>query len=350
MAFVALPSLGLRWRGRAPLQERPSWRKSRQSLRVRIVATGVESADAMQFFRHREGTWDSWRVTHHLAFRRAESGESKISMKCLEKTDERVVSLCNDWKVDPMKAQGGCYVTWMATLAWDKEGENHEGSTVFALVPDEDDIRKGRILRDRGYAEIVPIAGTYALDEHGNLKLNTPYEGGEVVETFSFDGTDIVNRVSTVCRFGGFSTATFATETRIREGEEEESTGEDYSVEEIEEMLQDMSFFRGEVSEEDIAKEEVKKRTQFVGAGRWGTRNVTGKPSANSAFASSFGGGAAREPSTPISNAKADDIGSDISKKALDAAQQAGIDLSKVPPSMRKDFAASFETGEDKSE
>jgi len=175
----------------------------------------VRPLDAMEFFKAREGEWSSWRVTHHLAFRRAETGESDITMSCLDSDDERIRELCVAHEMPEDSSVGGCYVTWEAKMSWDQEGENHEGSTVFALVPDEgSDGKRGRILRDRGYAEIVQIAGTYELDEDYALNLNTPYDGGEVVEKFVFDGPDIVNRVSTVKRFGGFATATYATERR----------------------------------------------------------------------------------------------------------------------------------------
>ncbi|CAN8063385.1 unnamed protein product [Agarophyton chilense] len=281
-------------------------------------------------------------------------------MQCLENTDERIVSLCKDWEVDPERAQGGCYVTWTATMAWDQEGENHEGSTVFALIPDEDDNRKGRILRDRGYAEIVPITGTFFLDEHDALNLITPYEGGEVVEKFSFDGPNVVNRMSTVRRFGGFSTATFSTETRLEDNKTEK---EDEELDVIA-LLNEMSFSNVGVSRDSISNESKINKSQFVG-GRWGTINSSSKPSSNSAFGSgfvsktsskgtekpsvnsAFGSGFGSSSTSETEKPAVDMNG--VSKKSIDAATDYGIDLSKVPPSMRQDFAESFDKDPKKS-
>lgn len=314
--------------------------------RPRFVAVAkVKSADAMEFFQHREGKWDSWRVTHHLAFKRSESGESRISMQCLDREDERIISLCKDWDVDPSLAQGGCYVTWRATMAWDQEGENHEGSTVFALVPEDDDIRKGKILRDRGYAEIVPIAGTYFLDENDNLNLETPYEGGAVDEQFAFDGPDVVNRVSTVRRFGGFSTATFSTERRV--GSDVVADVED--SEDIEALFEELSFFGG-----IMKTEQQESKSTLVGANRFGDKSNMSGPAANSAFGSGFSNpmtvNSDEKPSVNSAfgsgfggSANGSGGGGDgISEAAMAAAQKAGIDLSKIPPSMREDFVASF--------
>lgn len=316
-----------------------------------MVETTVRSVDGMDFFRHREGEWSSWRVTHHLAFKRSESGESEISMQVLDPSDERITQLCRDWKVDPSLSQGGCYVTWKATMAWDQEGENHEGSTVFALVPDEDNTRKGRILRDRGYAEIVPIAGHYHLDDDDDLILETPYEGGKVHERFSFDGPNVVNRLSTVQRFGGYGTATFATERRVGadvvgewDVEKEGKTVKDLILE----LMLHGPISDGEAEtemsgkEREMQKSEVGSNVGFAGRSRWRTRNSAAPPSANSAFSTGFSSGGAGE-SEVKKNAGNGAGSTGLGGEVEEAARKAGVDLSKIPPSMREDFVASFQ-------
>jgi hypothetical protein len=103
-------------------------------------------------------------------------------------------------------------------MGWDKEDENHAGTTVFALVPSDELGRRGVLLRERGYAEIVPVAGQYEMDENNALVLTTDYDSMSVVERFSFAAPNLRMRTSTVTRFGGFNTATFCTEFRVDEG------------------------------------------------------------------------------------------------------------------------------------
>lgn len=379
MAFVPTSSFATRWRNRLTA---PSVTVRRPLL---VMANGMNISDGMDFFRHREGRWESWRVTHHLAFRRSESGESAISMECLEPTDERILNLCKEWDVEPAQTQGGCYVTWKATLDWDQEGENHEGETIFALVPDSDDKRKGRILRDRGYAEVVPIAGTYHLDSEDDLNLETPYEGGAVLEKFSFDGPDVVNRLSTVKRFGGYSTSTFATERRVGS-----DTFTEINPDEEEEIFELMNFvpFLAVPPEEPEADRPGAGST-YVRKSRWGTPlGPQSSPPANSAFGSGFGSASPRPSPTSAfstgfsgngesssdnkskssfsssafpsgidvnqSNVTPDASNStenntnvtaeDVSNSIEELATKAGIDLSKIPPSMRADFLASFKS------
>lgn len=171
--------------------------------------------DAMEFFQKSAGRWRSQRTTHHLAFRRAEMGDSEIVVEALGPERPRVVEICEYHQIDPAGAVGGALVSWQGSMAWDREGENHSGETVFAIVPDPDNPREGRMLRERGYAEIAPVAGRYEMDDEGGLVLITEYETMSAMERFWFASPNLRLRSSTVKRFGGFSTASFCSETRI---------------------------------------------------------------------------------------------------------------------------------------
>ena len=175
--------------------------------------------DAREFFQQSAGRWRSQRTTHHLPFRRAESGGSDINVEFLDAGDEKIVEICKMHDTDPTTAIGGAFVSWDGSMAWDKENEDHKGTTVFALIPDPENPRKGKLLRERGYAEIVPVAGEYSMDEEDGLVLITEYETMSIIERFWFVSTDLRLRSSTVKRFGGFNTATFCTESRVSENE-----------------------------------------------------------------------------------------------------------------------------------
>ncbi|MEA5471820.1 phycobiliprotein lyase [Spirulina sp. 06S082] len=180
--------------------------------------------DAEEFFQQSAGKWRSQRTTHHLPFRRAETGGSDISVDFLLKDHPRIVEICKMHEFDPSLAIGGAFVSWEGAMAWDKEGEDHKGDTVFALIPDPENPRKGQLLRERGYAEIVPVAGHYEMDEDDGLILITEYETMSVTERFWFASPDLRLRTSTVQRFGGFNTATFCTELRVTEPSSQEKS------------------------------------------------------------------------------------------------------------------------------
>ena len=171
--------------------------------------------DAMEFFQRSSGKWRSQRTTHHLPFRRAEIGNLEIYVEALAADQPKIVEICKLHQVDPDLAIGGAFVSWGGSMAWDKDDENHEGTTIFALIPDADLPRQGRLLRERGYAEIVPVIGRYRMDEDDGLLLITEYETMSSIERFWFASPNLRLRTSTVKRFGGFNTASFCAEARI---------------------------------------------------------------------------------------------------------------------------------------
>ena len=182
--------------------------------------------DAKEFFQQSAGKWRSQRTTHHLPFRRAESGGSDIDVQFLDANDQKIAAICEMHDVDPQTAIGGAFVSWDGSMAWDKDNEDHKGTTVFALIPEADNPRKGKLLRERGYAEIVPVAGEYHMDEEDGLILITEYETMSIIERFWFVSPDLRLRSSTVKRFGGFNTATFCAESRMKETDEPELAAE----------------------------------------------------------------------------------------------------------------------------
>ncbi len=171
--------------------------------------------DAKEFFQLSAGQWRSQRTTHHLPFRRAESGNSDIHVEFLAAEESQIIEICAMHDMDHNLAIGGAFVRWDGSMAWDKENEDHQGSTVFALIPEDNNLRKGKLLRERGYAEIVPVAGQYEMDEEDGLILITEYETMSIIERFWFINPNLRLRSSTVKRFGGFNTATFCAESRV---------------------------------------------------------------------------------------------------------------------------------------
>ncbi len=180
--------------------------------------------NVMEFFQQSTGRWRSQRTTHHLAFRRAEAGESDIQVEALPADHPKIIEICQLHEVDPGLAIGGAFVSWQGAMGWDKEDENHQGSTVFALIPDPDQPHNGTLLRERGYAEIIPVAGHYHMDDDNALVLTTEYETMSSIERFWFASPSLRMRTSTVKRFGGFTTATFCTEFRVEVADAAEST------------------------------------------------------------------------------------------------------------------------------
>jgi len=171
--------------------------------------------DALSFFRLSCGLWRSRRSSHHLLHRRAEAGGSTIEVVELGRDDPRLVAIAALHGQEAGDVAGGCRVRWSGSMAWDRAGENHEGESVFALIPSDGAGREGLLLRDRGYAETAPVAGRFRMEPDDSLLLTTSYETMTSIERFSFAGPDLRLRTSAV--EGLSNTASFCLEVRLAE-------------------------------------------------------------------------------------------------------------------------------------
>jgi len=168
---------------------------------------------ALRFFQRSCGRWRSRRSSHHLLHRRAEPGGSWIEVVELQAEDPRLLAIAALHGQDPARLVGGCQVRWSGSMAWDQEGQSHEGESVFGLIPTDGLGREGLLLRDRGYAETSPVAVRFRMEGGDALVLSTDYETMTSVERFSFAGPDVRIRMSTV--EGLSNTASFCIETRV---------------------------------------------------------------------------------------------------------------------------------------
>ena len=169
--------------------------------------------DAMTFFARSAGRWRSQRTSHHLLHRRTEAGTSHIEVVTVPPEDDRLVAIARLHGEPPGAVHGGCHVRWLGSMAWDRAGEDHQGETVFALIPTDEQGRRGKLLRDRGYAETATVAGQFRMDDGDGLELITTYETMRSRERFWFVSSQVRLRTSTV--EGLSNTASLSVETRI---------------------------------------------------------------------------------------------------------------------------------------
>jgi hypothetical protein len=166
-----------------------------------------------EFFEQSAGKWFSQRTSHHLAFKQSESGKSNITIEMLASDAPEVIQLCQQYEIEPESALCGARVSWDGTMEWDDE--KHQGSTVIVPVPDTDKPNEGRLLREVGYAEKVPVAGRYMMGDDDALTLITDYETMYSEERLWFASPNLRLRTSILKRFGGFSMASLSSEIRM---------------------------------------------------------------------------------------------------------------------------------------
>ena len=168
------------------------------------------------FFRKSEGTWFTQRSVHHFDCTADESGESNLVITVFDKTDDRVQKVCAQRGVSADHATGASFA-WQSTLSDAPPSEKY--AAVLIDVPSDEQGRTGRLFRDHGYVEDIPVISRYAFADDGVLTISTDYENSQGQERCWFVHDNFRVRVSTVRMMGGVNLMTYCSEFRcVSEG------------------------------------------------------------------------------------------------------------------------------------
>lgn len=163
------------------------------------------------FFRKSEGTWFTQRTVHHFDCTADESGESNLVITVLESQDDRVQQVCAQRGLSAERATGASFA-WQSTLSDAAPSEKY--AAVLVDVPSDDTGRSGRLFRDHGYVEDIPVISRYRFADDGVLTISTDYENSQGQERCWFVHDNFRVRVSTVRMMGGVNLMTYCSEFR----------------------------------------------------------------------------------------------------------------------------------------
>ncbi|HEY9770113.1 MAG TPA: phycobiliprotein lyase [Coleofasciculaceae cyanobacterium] len=166
----------------------------------------------MEFFRKSEGKWYTERSVHHFDVVADESGESNLIVKVVEPDDPKVKQVCDLQRIDPIKAKGGGSFSWQDNLEEKEPNPNY--AAILIDVPDDETGRSGKLIRDKGYVDGLPVISRYWFGEDGILTINTDYDNNQGQERCWFLTDDFRVRVSTIQMLNGVSLMAYCSERR----------------------------------------------------------------------------------------------------------------------------------------
>jgi hypothetical protein len=166
----------------------------------------------MDFFRKSEGVWFIQRTVHHFDMVADESGESKIHVSVVAADDPRIEKVCEPQGFDPAIAAGGASFMWQAHQEGQEPNPDH--AAVLVDIPDDETGRSGKLLRNQGYIEKIPVVSRYWFGKDGILTIDTEYGNNQGQERCWFITDDFRVRVSTVRMIDGVYLMTYCSERR----------------------------------------------------------------------------------------------------------------------------------------
>lgn len=172
----------------------------------------VQPMTMMDFFQKSEGIWFTQRTVHHFDTIADQSGESKLYVKVVAADDPRIKQVCEPQGVDPAIAAGGASFMWQEHQ--ETQAPNPDHAAVLIDVPDDQSGRSGKLLRNQGYVEKIPVVSRYWFGKDGILTIDTDYDQNQGQERCWFITDDFRVRVSTVRTIGGVYLMTYCSERR----------------------------------------------------------------------------------------------------------------------------------------
>lgn len=171
----------------------------------------------MEFFRKSEGIWLTQRSVHHFDGTADQSGVSNLYINTIAPDRPEVEKICSSQGLDPSLATGGASFSWQDNL--DDREPNPHYAAILIDVPDDATGRTGKLLRDRGYVENLPVISRYRFAPDNVLTIETDYDNNQGQERCWFVSDDFRVRVSSVRMMGGINLMTYCSEFRCLSSE-----------------------------------------------------------------------------------------------------------------------------------
>ena len=121
-----------------------------------MVQTLFPPMTMADFFEASRGTWLNRRAVHHHDYQDDEAADSNLVIEPFNADDPVVTKICNSLNIKTEDSSGGARFWWESNI---KKGvRNDDYAAVVIDVPNNEDPRKGFLLRDVGYVETQCIS------------------------------------------------------------------------------------------------------------------------------------------------------------------------------------------------
>ena len=156
------------------------------------------------------GQWFSQRSSYQFDTEKAESQKSELTVEWLEANHSTVVSLCQQYNLDPSQAIGGKKISWNSSTDYGQK--NQTGNATIILIPDSNQPKIGKIIQT--FQSQTSSQGSYLLAEDEALNLTLEVGDFLMEERIWFASENLRLRTSLIKGNNGYSRTAFYSEIR----------------------------------------------------------------------------------------------------------------------------------------
>ncbi|MEM8780571.1 MAG: phycobiliprotein lyase, partial [Cyanobacteria bacterium P01_G01_bin.49] len=166
--------------------------------------------DIQTFLELCVGQWFSQRSSYQFEEQKAESDKSELTIEELETDHSIVVSLCQEYRINPSQEMQGQRISWNNSVDWGKPKQT--GTATIIVIPDKNKPQTGQILQS---IQSQPSAkGHYSLGEDEALTLTINNDNFSIEERGWFASPNLRLRTSLIKGKNGYRWTAFYSEIR----------------------------------------------------------------------------------------------------------------------------------------
>ncbi|MEL6765158.1 MAG: phycobiliprotein lyase [Cyanobacteria bacterium J06607_6] len=166
---------------------------AQKSVKSGALSGSELESQAIAFFQHSVGNWQSRRRYYTLANDETQEVVSDITIQFLAQGDQSLLALGERHELDFLMVCGA-KVTWNSTYL-SPSRKPSVGSTVFGI---KDEV----MYRDRGFATPKPVTALYRFKDAQTMTLKTEYGGSSFEEELKLIGENYRTRQTIISRAG----------------------------------------------------------------------------------------------------------------------------------------------------
>ena len=141
------------------------------------------------------GEWKSIRSTHTLAFQEFENTNSSLIISYQNIESDEVLDIKNRLKCS-QDLSFAIKISWKSVSEWTTENKSQESKTILIFVPKDE--FKGTLIKDKGYAELIPTSSRYYMDETKTFNIQSEYNSTISEEKIWFLSENVRSRYSVI--------------------------------------------------------------------------------------------------------------------------------------------------------
>ena len=141
------------------------------------------------------GEWKSIRSTHTLAFQEFENTNSSLIISYQNIESEEILEIKKRFTFSKDQSFA-IKISWRSTSEWTNENRSQASQTILIFVPKDE--YTGTLIKDKGYAELIPSSSRYFMEDSKTFNIRSEYNATISEEKIWFLSNNVRSRYSVI--------------------------------------------------------------------------------------------------------------------------------------------------------